>query len=153
MGEFDLELAFPGAGALREDLEDEGGPIQDLAPERLLQVPGLRAGEFVVEDHGVDAEFLAARGEFRGLAGSDAAGRMGRVELLGAIAEDDGTDGRGELAEFVERIADVPGRAGFEFEADEEGSFRAAVGCFDECFQGVRWRETTRCGACGKGGT
>ena len=51
------------------------------------------------------------RGEFRGLAGSDAAGRMGRVELLGAIAEDDGTDGRGEFPEFVERIADVPGRA------------------------------------------
>ena len=78
---------------------------------------------------------------------------MGRVELLGAIAEDDGTDGGGEFAEFVERITDVPSRAGFEFEADEEGSFCAAVSGFDECFQGVRWRETTRCGACGKGWT
>ena len=35
----------------------------------------------------------------------------GTPELLGAIAKDDGTDGRGEFPEFVERIADVPGRA------------------------------------------
>jgi hypothetical protein len=153
LGELDLELAFAGAGALGEDLEDQGGPVEDLAAERFLQIPGLRTGEFVVEDHGVDAEFLAARGELRGLAGSDAAGRMGCVELLGAIAEDDSADGGGELAEFVERIADVPGGAGLEFEADEEGSFRAAISGFDEGFQSVRWRETTRCGAWGKGGT
>jgi len=135
LGEFDLELAFAGAGALTEDLEDERGPVEDLASEDFLEVAGLGAGEFVVEDDCVDTEFLAAGGELGGLAGADAGRGVGRFELLGSVSENDGTHGGGEFAEFVQGIADIPGGAGLEFEADEECAFGAAICCFYEGFQ------------------
>lgn len=60
---------------------------------------------------------------------------MRGLELLRAIAQDDGTDGGGEFAQFVQRVADIPRRAGLEFKSDEECTFSAAICGFDEGFQ------------------
>jgi hypothetical protein len=50
--ELDLQLALGRPRALREDVEDEGAPVDDLAAEGLLQVALLRGRQSVVEhDH------------------------------------------------------------------------------------------------------
>ena len=137
-GELDLEFAFAGAGAVTEDLEDEGGAVEDLAAEGLFEVAGLGAGEFVVEDDRVDAEFAGLGGEFGGFAGTDEGGGVGDVEFLGAGSEDDCAGGGGEFAQFIQGITHVPCGPAFELDPDQEHLFRPAVGCFDECLQSVR---------------
>ena len=51
--QLDLQLALEGAGALREDVEDERAAVDDLAAERLLEVALLRGRERIVEDDDV----------------------------------------------------------------------------------------------------
>src|SRR5207302_3336982 len=51
--QLDLELAFTRSGVQREDVQDEGGAVQDLHPEPLLQAPQLPGGQLVVQDHRV----------------------------------------------------------------------------------------------------
>ena len=41
LGQLDLRLAVPGAGVLGEDVEDQGGPVDDLDLELLLQLTQL----------------------------------------------------------------------------------------------------------------
>ena len=53
--QFHLEFPFAGARSLREDIENERCSIEDLALEQFLEVAGLCGGQFVVEDHRVDA--------------------------------------------------------------------------------------------------
>jgi hypothetical protein len=42
LGELDLEGSLAGVGVLGEDVEDEGGAVEDLDLERFLQVALLR---------------------------------------------------------------------------------------------------------------
>ena len=139
LGELDLELAFPGAGALGEDLQNEGGAIQDLAAKDLLQIPRLGTGELVVEDDCIDAQFLAAEGKLGGLAGPDSGGGVRRFELLGSVAEDPRTHRGGQFTQFVQGITDVPRGSTFEFETDQERFFGTLISSFDECFQRMEW--------------
>src|SRR5206468_3789134 len=55
--EFDLQLAFFGAGALGENVENERSPIDDLALEDILQIAALSGGKFVVKNDGIDILF------------------------------------------------------------------------------------------------
>ena len=59
--ELDLQLAFARARAPREDVEDELRAIDDLAADRLFDVPQLRRRQLVVEDDDVDVGFGARR--------------------------------------------------------------------------------------------
>ena len=53
MREFDLQRAFPRTGALAEDLQDQAGPVDDLAFPRPLQVALLNRAELGIHDgHG-----------------------------------------------------------------------------------------------------
>ncbi len=51
--QFDLQLALGAARAQREDVEDEAGPVDDAAPQFLLEVALLHARQRVVEYHEV----------------------------------------------------------------------------------------------------
>jgi hypothetical protein len=53
LGQFDLQLAFMRFGALREDVEDQAGPIDHATLQRLLQVALLTGAQFVIEDYQV----------------------------------------------------------------------------------------------------
>ncbi len=50
MREFDLQAAFPRAGALAEDIEDQPGAIDDLAPPLAFQIALLYRAERRVHD-------------------------------------------------------------------------------------------------------
>src|SRR3989304_1765753 len=43
LGQFNLELAFPRLRALGEDIEDQRGAIDGLAPRQLFEAPLLRS--------------------------------------------------------------------------------------------------------------
>jgi hypothetical protein len=133
--QLDLELALTGAGALREDVEDERGAVEDFALEDHFEIAALRGGEFVVENDGIHLVQSALRGEFIRLAAADEGAGHWSIELLCPVADDLGTGGRGQFSEFGEGILKIPGGAGFEFKSDEEHSLRSLAGCFDQCFQ------------------
>ncbi len=135
LGQFDLELAFARAGALREDIQDERGAVEDFALEDLFQVAALGRRQFVVENHGIDILLAAGVGEFIRLAAADEGGRDGHFELLRAAADDVAAGGRGQFAQLSQGILEVPRGAVLEFDADEEDPFRGTAGGFDERFQ------------------
>src|SRR4029453_11093270 len=49
--ELDLRLALPAPRMQREDVEDQGGPIDHLDLQSLLEAAELPRRELVVEDH------------------------------------------------------------------------------------------------------
>ncbi len=127
LGEFDLDLAFLRAGALRKDVEDECGAVEDLDVENLFQVAALRRRKFVVEDDRVHVVLVAEPGKFPRLALADVGRGMGRLHFLDAVADDLAAGGGGQLAQFFEQFLHVRAVAGLEFEADQENAFRPAV--------------------------
>ncbi len=59
--QLDLELALRAVRALREDVEDQAGAVDDAAFERALEVALLRPGQRVIEDDEVGAGRAAQR--------------------------------------------------------------------------------------------
>ncbi len=59
MRQFDLQPPFPRRGALAEDLQDDGGAIQNLAVPGLLQIALLHRRQMRIDDD--DFRFLVFR--------------------------------------------------------------------------------------------
>lgn len=115
---------------LGEDVEDEGGPVDDLDLDDLLQRGELRGGEFTVADDGVGAGREDDLAEFLGLAGTDVGGRVGFVPPLDEALEDFRSGGLGQCGEL--------GHAGFGLrrgslgpDTDEHHAFEAQLPVFD----------------------
>src|SRR5262245_47420572 len=51
--QLNLELAFPGASTLREDVQNQSGAVQHFALEDFFQIPRLGRRKFVVENNGI----------------------------------------------------------------------------------------------------
>ena len=133
--EFDLQFAFLRARALGEDVEDQGGAIEDFALETFFKIAALRRREFVVKDNRVDILPAAIVGPFPGLAGADKRASDRRGEFLHAAAYHLAAGGARQFAQLGHRILDLPRRAAFEFDAGEEDTLGPAICCFNECFQ------------------
>ena len=86
--EFDLQFAFAGARALREDVENQRGAIEHLALENLFQVAALRGREFIVEDDRIDVVLFAILREFCRFACADERGGERAIQFLRAVADD-----------------------------------------------------------------
>src|SRR4051794_19223254 len=56
--ELDLEASFPAPGALREDVENELGAIENFTRKEVLQVAALGRRQLVVENHRGDVLVL-----------------------------------------------------------------------------------------------
>ena len=133
--EFDLQFAFPRPGALREDVENERRAVEDFAVENLFKIAALRRRKLIIENHRVHVLTLAKIREFSRLAFADERGGIQRFCFLQAITNDFAAGGYREFAEFGQRIARVRTVARFEFDTDEEDSFRPCFSGFDEGFQ------------------
>src|SRR5262249_20382121 len=55
LGQLDLSLAFAALGVLREDVEDQGRPVDDLDLDLLLKRAQLRRRELAIANNGVGA--------------------------------------------------------------------------------------------------
>jgi hypothetical protein len=125
--ELDLHLALEAPRALREDVEDERAPVDDLARERLLQVALLRGRERVVEDDDVAAGRLEQVVDVGHLPRTDERRRMDAPELLDRLPDDLEARGVGQPAELLDRLVDRDA-ALRQVDTDEHGTFGAAGG-------------------------
>jgi hypothetical protein len=80
-GELDLQLAFVGLRALREDLEDQLGAVHDAALDLDLDVARLRRRELVVEDDERGVQRRRGRADLLDLAAAGIQARIGPVPL------------------------------------------------------------------------
>ena len=100
--QLDLRLGDGGAGALGEDVEDEGGAVEDTAVHLLLEVAELRGRELVVEDHEVGVEGLPVFAHLLQFAAADVGAGVGAVEALDDLLQADAPGGVEEEGQFGE---------------------------------------------------
>ena len=136
--EFDLQFAFPRAGALREDVENQRRAVEDFAVENLFEIAALRRRKLVIENHGIHVLTLAKIREFTRLALADERGGIKRVHFLQAVADDFTAGGHREFTKFGERVARIHVIARFKFDTNEKNPFRPLLSGFDEGFQLLR---------------
>ena len=80
--EFHLQLAFPGARAAREDIEDQLRAVEHLHVQRLFQIALLRGRQLAIENHHVGFVQVDQRLQLFHFAGADL---RGRIDLRAAI--------------------------------------------------------------------
>ena len=102
LGEFDLEFALARAGALGEDVQNEGGAVQDFEVEDPLEVAALGGGQLVVEDDGIDIRLVAERREFIGFAFADVGARAQLGQLLNTVGHHLRPGAGGQLGELIQ---------------------------------------------------
>jgi hypothetical protein len=100
--ELDLQLAFMGARALREDVEDQSRAIDDAALGELFEIAFLHGAQRAVDQDQIRIERLALLGELRGFAGADEVARIRPVDARSQRADDARAGRARELAEFFE---------------------------------------------------
>ena len=101
--EFHLQLAFMRARALRKDVEDEAGAVDDSTFGQLLEVAFLHRAERMVDQDQVSVERGAMLTQLLRLAGADEVARIGSLDARAQTADDTRTCGAGQFGEFVER--------------------------------------------------
>ena len=127
--QFYLQLPLAGAGVAPENIQDEGGAVEDFDLQCRFQVALLGGGEFVIADDHIGAvvgqEFLQF-GQFAlaEVGGGDAVGALGNG------GDDFGAGGAGEVAQFVQGVVEAPeGFAGlFGGDGDEYGALGLRAG-------------------------
>jgi hypothetical protein len=70
LGEFDLQLAFMGTGALREDIENQTGTVEHAALQRALQIALLTWAQGMIEQDELGVVLEYRRADFLELAGT-----------------------------------------------------------------------------------
>ena len=110
LGQLDLELALAGAGVLGKDVQDQARAIQhlDVVAQRLFQVAQLARREFVVKDDQVSLQVVAQLDQLLDLARADEGGRVEAVQPLPGLPDHLQAGGAGQLAQFDQRVLDVP---------------------------------------------
>jgi hypothetical protein len=101
--ELDLQFAFVRTRALREDVEDQAGAVDDAAFGQLLEIALLHRAQGPVDQDQVRVERLPLLGEFLGLAAADVVARIGLVDTRCQRTDDAGAGRARELAEFIQR--------------------------------------------------
>ena len=102
LGEFDLSASGGGAGVAGEDVEDEGGAVEDAAAEFFFEVAELCGREFVVDNDDVGIEGLLVFAYFVEFAAADIGAGVGAVEFLDDFFDGDAAGGAEKEFEFVE---------------------------------------------------
>ena len=87
-----------------EDVEDHLGPVDHLDAQELLQVPGLRGAEVVVEDDEVGLVRLDQLLELLDLARADVGGDVDLLPLLEHAADHDQTGRLGQAPDLVQGV-------------------------------------------------
>lgn len=115
---------------LGEDVEDQGGPVDDLDLDDVFEGDELAWAELTVADDGVRAALQHDVTQLAGLAGADEGGRVGLVAALDHTVEDEGTGGLGEGGELRQGVLRVVHGAGGP-DADEHHSFQSQLAVLD----------------------
>ena len=128
--ELDLRLALAALGVLAEDVEDDGGAVDDLHLDRVLERTTLARGELGVGDDGVRAERGHDIRELLHLAAAEVGARVGMRATLQQAVEHDGARGLGEGGELAQRVLGVLERAA-RVHADEHDVLESQLPVLD----------------------
>ena len=121
LSQFHLKLRLLRRRPLREDVEDELRPVDDLAAERLFEVSRLAGAQVVVEDDHVGAHFVREGAHFLGLALADERRAVGAEAVLDHRRQRGDAGRVGERLELSQQVLVVP----LEIDAHEDGLLRA----------------------------
>src|SRR6516165_3507667 len=102
--QFHLRLALLAAGVLREDVQDEGGAVDDLHLHHALQPSQLAGGELVVADDRVGAGRHHQGRQLGGLARTDVGRRVGPPAPLHQAIQHDRPGRLGEPGQLAQRV-------------------------------------------------
>ena len=122
LGKLDLETTFSGAGPGGENVEDEGGAVDNLCFEPIFENPLLGRGELVVYDDGLVVKLALQGLDFFQFTLAEI-GVAGSRELLGDDTHDLGAGAFGEEGEFVKGVLEVPKA----FNASDGGSDKESL--------------------------
>jgi len=100
--QFNLQFPLSCAGALRKNIKNQRGPIQDFAIEHPLQIAALGRRKFVVKDNRVHIRKAAMLGKFVSLTFANESGRARRNHPLQTISDDLPTSGGGQFGKFLQ---------------------------------------------------
>src|SRR6185503_4978146 len=119
--ELHLHLRLRGPRPRREDVQNQLGAIHHALAERIFDVLALAGAQLVVEDDERRLQFVHTLAELVELARAEIGARIGAVDLLRQLADDDGARGVGQLLELAQMFADGAARARtFERRADQQ---------------------------------
>ena len=121
--DLDLQLAFEGARALRENIENQLASIDDAEVQFLFEVARLRRTQGVIENRECRAGLFRAVANLGSLALPDERVRIGRLEFLADGIGNLGAGGLGQSFEFGERFFGRNFVARSEFDTDQDGAF------------------------------
>ncbi len=130
LGERHLRLALTGLGVLGEDVQDQGGAVDHLDLDDVLQVDELAGAQLTVADHGVGAGLDDDVPQLLRLARADVRGRVRLVAALDDTVQDEGARGLGEGGEFGQRVLGVVHGAGGPH-PDEHDALQAELPVLD----------------------
>jgi len=134
LGELDLQLAFVGARALGEDVEDEPRARQHAGLEQTLEIALLRRGEVVIEDHQLRRSIGHERAQRLGLPPPEEQARA-RLRACRAKPPDDlGAGGPRQLGKLLHVAVGLLG----EVHVHQDG----AIAAFRAFEQPVRGRQS-----------
>jgi hypothetical protein len=121
--QFHLQLAFVASGALREDVENQAGAVDDAATQFLFKVALLGSGQLMIENGNV------------GIAVTDGIGNLGHFAFTGekrgvrafpsTLDDGNGSGARrgGEQLQLIQPFRDIPMA---EVQLNENSLFAAA---------------------------
>jgi len=137
--ELDLQLAFGAPRALRENVEDQRGSIDDAARQRFFEVALLHAGEHVIEDDEIGAARGFALGDFGDFAAPREERRVRPFTSTANLGDDARACGGGQCGDLAHAIAIVAPAEGKRDDQRTVAAFRtlehqpAAASCRGHC--------------------
>ncbi len=102
--QFHLQLAFPGARAPGENIQDQLGPVQHLHLQRALQIALLRGRQIAVENDDAGLVKMNLALELLHLAGADQSGRIRACAALNLAFGDLGAGAQGQSLQLFEGL-------------------------------------------------
>ena len=119
-----LQFPLPRLRPLGKDVQDQAGPVHHAAPQKLFQVPLLRAGQLLVQDDHVHP--AAAPPDLFRLPLPDEVSRIQAVALLQHPLGHPRPCGARKLLQLRQRILGFPPRLPLANYADQKGRLSAA---------------------------
>ena len=107
--QFDLELAFAGAGVAGKDVENQLRAIDDAAVKFALEITKLGRRQLVVEDENSGIGHLGGGGNLFDLAAADQGCRVGTVAALQHLSHHHCAGALGQLAQLGKRLFGIEG--------------------------------------------
>ena len=152
LGQLDLSLTLAGLSVLCKDVENQGGAVDDLHLDDVLEGAALGGGQLGVDNHCVGAGGLHDVLELQGLAGAEEGARVWLEAALNQAVQHLGAGGLGQRGQLTQGVFGVLDGA-FGPQAGQHHAFQAQLTVLDlgDVFKfGGEVRDTAQCSALGE---